>query len=283
MNPEIKLTILIDNRAPENLVVEHGFAAWITMRDTSILFDTGAGSALLPNAEQLGIKLSQAQKIVLSHGHYDHTGALADVLAMNHHAKLYCGQALALPRFSCHPDKPPRSIGISAPNYRALVDLPVDRIHELHAPHSLMPGVGITGSIPRRCDFEDTGGPFFLDSDKKQVDLIGDDQALWFETSQGLVIAVGCCHAGLVNTVEYVRQITGIARVRGVIGGLHLQNASRNRLKKTLIALLNWKLDFLIPCHCTGDVATEYLKQALGGDIVKPARAGMTFALGELV
>ncbi len=282
MNPEIKLTLLVDNHAQENLAVEHGFAAWITVRDESILFDTGAGSALLPNAQQLGIALSQAQKIILSHGHYDHTGALADVLALNHHAALYCGQALALPRFSCHPDTPPRAIGISASNYRALADLAVDRVHELHAPHTLMPGIGITGPIPRHCYFEDTGGPFFLDPDKKQVDLIGDDQALWFETSRGLVIAVGCCHAGLVNTVKYVRKVTGIARVCGIIGGLHLQNASRDRLKKTLMSLLSWKLDFLIPCHCTGDTATEYLRQALGSDIVRPIRAGATLTLGEL-
>ncbi len=280
MNQPIKLTLLVDNQACEGLVAEHGFALWIEADDQRILFDTGAGTALLPNAEALGIDLLQANALVLSHGHYDHTGGLANFLAANDHAQLYFGQALAVPRYSFHPGVPPRAIGITADNYQALLKLASGRTHELHAPLRLTKHIGITGPIPRRYGFEDTGGPFFLDNAKKQIDMISDDLAMWCETPQGLLVASGCCHAGLVNTVEYIRKITGIDRVHGIVGGLHLLNASAERLEKTLGFLHDWQADFLIPCHCTGTAAVDYLKNALGEERIWSAQAGKCFAMG---
>ena len=117
MNQPIKLTLLVDNQACEGLVAEHGFALWIEADDQRILLDTGAGMALSPNAAALGIDLSQANALVLSHGHYDHTGGIEDFLAHNDQAQIYFGQAMAVPRFSCHPGVAPRAIGIAADNY----------------------------------------------------------------------------------------------------------------------------------------------------------------------
>lgn len=282
MNREIKYTLLVDNQAKEGLVTEHGFAAWISAGDERILFDTGAGRALLPNAEQLDLDLSCIQSLVLSHGHYDHTGGVANFLMQNSQAQLYMGQAVALPRYSCHPDVAPRAIGIHQQDYRALLNLPAARAHELHAPQQLASGIGMTGPIPRHTAFEDTGGPFFLDTHKQQSDPIVDDQALWFETTHGLVIAMGCCHAGIVNTVEYIQKITGIHKIRGIAGGLHLLHANTERMEKTIAQLSQWELDFLIPCHCTGDIPITQLRDTLGSDVVWTARAGMTFALGTL-
>ena len=282
MTREIELTLLVDNEAFEGLVVEHGFAAWITVGAEHILYDTGAGAALRPNAASLGIDLSQADILVLSHGHYDHTGGIADFLAINPTAKLYAAPSASVSRYSCHPDTSPRMIGVNARNQVALQNLPGSRFHEVHTPLRLMDGIGLTGPIPRCCPFEDTGGPFFLDALKQQTDMIEDDQALWFETTGGLVIALGCCHAGIVNTVDYIRKLSGIRQIRGIIGGLHLLNASSFRLENTLRALQDWPLEFLIPCHCTGANAVSKLREVLGSEVVKSACAGMTFPLGRL-
>ena len=279
---EIELTLLVDNEALEGLVIEHGFAAWITVGNEHILYDTGAGGALLANAASLGVDLSQASVLVLSHGHYDHTGGVADFLAINPTVELYVAQSASVTRYSCHPDTSPRAIGMNSHNQDALQNLPELRLHELRAPMRLMDGVGLTGPIPRHCLFEDTGGPFFLDAFKQDIDLIEDDQALWFETAGGLVIALGCCHAGIVNTVDYIRNISGIAQVRGIVGGLHLLNASSFRLENTLRALKDWHLEFLVPCHCTGADTMKKLREVLGSEVVRSARAGMTFGLGGL-
>ena len=83
MTPPIKITLVVDNEAPPELVAEHGFAAWIDTGNECFLFDTGQGAALIPNAAALGIALSRARALVLSHGHYVHTGAVRADLDIN--------------------------------------------------------------------------------------------------------------------------------------------------------------------------------------------------------
>lgn len=92
---------------------------------------------------------------------------------------------------------------------------------------------GLTGHIPRKTDFEDTGGPFYLDPHGKHPDLIADDLALWIRTDQGLVICLGCCHAGLVNTIHHIRSISGTEIIRAIIGGFHLLHADSRRIEGT--------------------------------------------------
>jgi len=282
MKREIGFTLLVDNQAAQGLVTEHGFSAWIDTGDIRILFDTGAGNALLANAAQLGVDLAQADFLVLSHGHYDHTGGLADFLSINPHAQIHFGQGMAVARCSCHPGAQPREIGIPERDYRELRALNPQRICEWHTHGLLAGGICITGPIPRLHPLEDTGGPFFMDAGKKQADSIGDDLALWFETRRGLVIVTGCCHSGLINTIEHVRRISGQTRVSGIVGGLHLLHAGDERMMHTIAALAALDLDFLIPAHCTGEDQTRALVAALGEDVVRPACAGMSFLLGEL-
>lgn len=282
MQSNINLTVLVDNQASDGLEVEHGFAAWIDTGDQQILFDTGAGRALLTNAQHLGVDLRRANALVLSHGHYDHTGGLAQFLAMAPEIRLFFGQGMAVSRCSCHPGVPPRDIGIRPDDYRALLAVPPCQVRELHAPYYLAPGIGLTGPIPRKHPDEDTGGPFFMDASKQHADLLTDDLALWFETCEGLVIVTGCCHSGLLNTVDYIRQVSGQSRVSGIVGGLHLLHASAERMSATIAGLIHLQLDFLIPTHCTGPAQALALQDALGKDVVQPGSAGMTIHLGCL-
>lgn len=101
MSREIELTVLVDNQALDGLKVEHGFSAWISVGTTHILYDTGAGSALRPNAASLGVDISRTGMLVLSHGHYDHTGGVTDVLT-------------PAARSSCTPPVESQSPGIAA-------------------------------------------------------------------------------------------------------------------------------------------------------------------------
>lgn len=105
---------------------------------------------------------------------------------------------------------------MSQHNHDASQNLPASRFHESHAPLRLIDGIGVSGSILRRCSFEDTGGPFFLNALKRQVGMIEDDQALWFETTGGLVIVLGCCHAGIVNSVGLTGRASSSARAAGM-------------------------------------------------------------------
>ena len=277
MTPPIKITLVVDNEAPPELVAEHGFAAWIDTGNECFLFDTGQGAALIPNAAALGIDLSRARALVLSHGHYDHTGAVRAFLDINPDAPVIYGHDATIGRFSCRPDEqPPRQIGMAEEVRQALCQLPAERRIVLDVPRYLRPGIGITGPVPRNSTFEDTGGPFYLDPDKAQADPITDDLSLWFETSDGLVVLTGCCHSGLVNTVRQAQRISGVTRIRGIIGGLHLLNAGPERLDATVAFLHECAPDFLLPCHCTGAQIIERLHAEFGDAVLRASGAGQT-------
>ncbi len=282
MNQPLSIVLLVDNETPAGLIAEHGFAAWIDTGDECFLFDTGQGAALEHNARTLGVDLGTAAALILSHGHYDHTGGIPTFLTANRQAPILYGKGATQARFSCHPEQAPRAIGMTDAVLAELNRLPAERRIELEGPKLLRPGIGITGPVPRITDFEDTGGPFFQDADRVVPDLIQDDLSLWFETTEGLVILTGCCHSGLVNTVSHIRSISGIERIHGIVGGLHLLNANDERLRATQQFLADCQPDFMIPCHCTGAHVAEQLHQRFGQTVVTVGGAGKRIDLGTL-
>jgi 7,8-dihydropterin-6-yl-methyl-4-(beta-D-ribofuranosyl)aminobenzene 5'-phosphate synthase len=141
----------------------------------------------------------------------------------------------------------------------------------------LLQEVGLTGPIPRETDYEDPGGPFYLDPQGRQKDPIEDDLALWIQTGQGVVVCAGCSHAGIINTLCYVKRLTGGSRIRAVIGGFHLLNADARRLEQTVKALRALNPDMVVPCHCTGEEAVRVLQESLG-EMVSPGAAGTSYS-----
>lgn len=280
VNLGISITILSDNLAAYGLEAEHGFSLWIQVAGRNILFDTGCGSAFAHNADQLGIALDQVDDIVVSHGHYDHTGNLAGVL---HNARrpvrLHLHTDALKARYSIHAD--PREIGMPVDSVAAVRDLPPWRLNWIQGPTKIADGVWVTGFVPRvQCD-EDTGGPFFNDSEGNVIDLIDDDQSIWIETNDGLVVCLGCCHAGVINTLHHILDVTGRTSIYAVLGGLHLVHADTARIDRTAEAFRRLGVVLLLPCHCTGDSAIQRLEEQLG-TVLQSGFAGQRLALGPL-
>ena len=123
----------------------------------------------------------------------------------------------------------------------------------------------LTGPVPRYTAFEDVGGAFCRDPEGAVADPIADDQALYIDTPRGIVVVLGCAHAGVINTVNYVRALTGGKPLHMVVGGMHLANASRERVAATVAALGHARIDRLLPAHCTGPDATAALRAAFPG------------------
>jgi 7,8-dihydropterin-6-yl-methyl-4-(beta-D-ribofuranosyl)aminobenzene 5'-phosphate synthase len=257
MIKKLKITILVDNKSNrEEYLSEHGFAVWIEADKKRILFDTGkTGNVLLNNAAAQGIDIATADFLVLSHGHYDHTGGIAAVLKKNPGIKILAHPSTCVPRYSLHKDGTINSVGMTASTRESLKKV-IDKVVWITRPMEISRGINITGEIERKTLFEDTGGSFFLDPDCKRSDLIDDDLAIWFNTVNGVVILTGCCHSGIVNTVEQIKKkYKGKFILHAVIGGLHLCNASTERIDATIEYLKNEKPEFIMPAHCTGDVA----------------------------
>ena len=123
----------------------------------------------------------------------------------------------------------------------------------------------MTGPVPRLTDFEDTGGPFFLDEACTRPDPLEDDQSVFLDTTEGTVVLLGCAHSGIINTLRYIRQLTDNHPIQAVIGGMHLVGASSHRIERTIEELKRIGVERLAPAHCTGMPATVALWNAFPG------------------
>ena len=251
-------TILVDNTAlfDRMFIAEHGFSAYIEADGKRILFDTGYSDAVVRNAEKMKIDLLDLDYIILSHGHFDHTGGLWHLLRWFMEAAIEdiphrLPRLIAHPRcFLPRPKSPLADIGavLTADQVQRVMPL------ELSAgPVSLTPNLFFLGEIPRAFPFETIppGPRRILMPDKSlQDDHILDDTSLAFRSRDGLVVIAGCAHAGICNTVEYAKKVCGEERVHDIVGGLHLRSTSP-QLDGTLAYLRELRPFALHACHCT--------------------------------
>jgi 7,8-dihydropterin-6-yl-methyl-4-(beta-D-ribofuranosyl)aminobenzene 5'-phosphate synthase len=259
MSETIIVTVLVENSVQgRELMAEHGLAFHVQCGAESLLFDTGQSALLVENARRLGLDLPKLRAVALSHGHYDHAGGLRAVWRLAPDAPLYLHPAALAPRFARNPDGTTRDVGLSGPD-RAVALTQALRGHASQARTEVLPGFSLTGEIPRETNFEDVGGPFVLDEAGTQPDPIVDDQALFFDTRDGVVVLLGCAHAGVVNTLRHVRRLTSDRPIHAVLGGMHLLVASPERLEATVQALREMDVPRLGPAHCTGAAATARL------------------------
>ncbi len=258
----MELTIIVDNQPNKNLGCEHGYCLHIQDGSTSVLLDTGQSKLLLENARSLGIDLSSVDHLVLSHGHYDHTGGMSYLLEVNPELRIHLHHDCELARFSRKQDKV-NAIGIEKKAVVALRNHPADKLHWIHSPTAITSRVHLTGPVPRKTPFETVGGDFYLDRSCTKKDQITDDQSIFIETEKGLVICLGCCHSGIINTIDYITHIHRVSKIAAVIGGMHLVNSDLQRLKQTVDRLGQCDIGLIIACHCTGEEASRYLKTTL--------------------
>ncbi|NIA13224.1 MAG: MBL fold metallo-hydrolase [Nitrospiraceae bacterium] len=260
-----RVVTLVDNAVgARGTLAEHGLSFWIERGAHRILFDTGAGTVLAHNADMLGVDLRETDAIVLSHGHYDHTGGLPTAMEAVDSPKVFFHPDALRVKYARDTDGTARDIGVRAESGSSLAQQGVVRTHT-HVMTEIVPGVFVTGQIPRVTDFEDTGGPFYLDRQCQHPDPLFDDQALFFESSHGTIVVLGCAHSGGVNTLRHVHERTGGRHIHAVIGGTHLLTANAERVDRTIEALREFGVDHLAPCHCTGTPATAALWNAFPG------------------
>lgn len=257
MKGNIRITVLVENTSRQpGLLPEHGLSYWIETNTHCVLFDTGQGPALASNARQLRIVLKRTDAIVLSHGHYDHTGGLNFAFHQAGKAQLFIHPQAVIRRYAQSQGQR-REIGLCSMTEQE-IGQEKDRLVWTDHPTEIVSGVFTTGPIPRCTNYEGTGGNFFLDSACTMPDPILDDQAVYMDTDVGIVVLLGCAHAGIVNTLNYIQTLTQ-RPIHAVIGGTYLINASYTRIDQTIADLRGMNLNLLVPTHCTGPQAMEAL------------------------
>lgn len=248
----VKITLLVENTVQRRgLLAEHGLSYAIDFDGRRVLFDTGQSPAVLANnAAKLDWPLAAIEAVALSHGHFDHTGGLPAVLEAAPAARIFLHPAALEPKFQRVDGK----IGdySTTPASLASLDSHRDQIILTAGVTEIVTGLFATGEIPRTNDYETTGGAFYLDADGLRVDPIVDDQSLFFRSADGIVIILGCSHAGVVNTVDYVLSLHPGEPLAAVIGGMHLWKTSSEHRRRVGAQLLSRKPKLLAGCHCAG-------------------------------
>ncbi len=264
----MKVTVLMDDSAGYDnpYLAQHGLALFAEIfrgnKKTCILLDTGQkAEPLLHNMKLTGISPRDIDVIFLSHCHYDHTGGLEGILAeMDREVPIVAHPLLFRETFSLNPVIKPIGLGLTREKLLALGGRPT----LVKEPFSLLPGVISSGEIKRTSAFEGKGiGTYNLEEGRLTPDPISDDLSLYINLkNRGLFVLTGCSHAGIINILQHGTEVTGVPKVCGLMGGLHLLKASGEDVDRTAAEMARYEPDHIWAGHCTGLAALGKLAQA---------------------
>ncbi|WP_319469521.1 MBL fold metallo-hydrolase [uncultured Pseudodesulfovibrio sp.] len=258
----MELTFLVDNNSlvGNYFLAEPGLSMLIEDDGLRVLFDAGYTDAFLINARRMGIDMLHLDRIVLSHGHFDHTWGL-DALIRHHFESVSQKMDVTRPELVAHPHAVTSKSGRERAETGMLMSedklarhYPLTLTRE---PVQLTERLVVLGEIERVLDF-DQPAPFGdrHDPEGSIKDPLVDDTAMAYVSDQGLIVIAGCAHSGICNTVEQAKRVTGVDNVHTVLGGFHLQDAKPERLDPTTDYLAALELESLYCCHCT-DLAAK--------------------------
>jgi len=267
--PPVTVTLLATNGADffgvlEPLQAEFSFSALVEVGDRAILFDTGwSPGNVLHNARILGVDLSHVQDVVLSHHHLDHTGGVeslrTELSRENPSAisRIHVGKGF----FDSRPWEGAEDNLMIAARARIEATGSTFIVHDASA--EIAPGVWVTGPIPRPHDERNypEGGEVLIGGELLP-DVIRESVSLVVEAEGGPIVISGCGHAGMINTLDFVRARISPLRPQAAIGGFHTYQASDEALRWTADRLSEAGLRYFIGAHCTGFEAVVRIRQA---------------------
>ena len=256
----MQLTVLVDNNTliDRYFLAEPGLSFLIEDEDLSVLFDTGYSDIFIRNAQKMGKTLANLDFIVLSHSHLDHTWGMEPYLRYLTERTIE-QLPFSRPALVTHPET---LTGVSADGLKEIGSLiskdKLAKHFDLQVskePQFLTEHLVFLGEIPRINDFEGTL-PFGRKDGSNEDDIVIEDSALVYKTSNGLVIITGCSHAGICNIIDYAKKVCKDQRILDIIGGFHLLNPPKRQLEGTISYFKNLHPDSVYACHCT-DLASK--------------------------
>ncbi|MBN2041468.1 MAG: MBL fold metallo-hydrolase [Spirochaetes bacterium] len=257
-----RITYICENRAQlsTGMIAEHGLSILIEADETT-LYDTGQGLGLIKNLESLEKDIRNIDRVIISHGHYDHVGGLMDLLQhRDEKLKVYLNPDAFKKKVALDngPDQKARPIGwsFSREEYEknGAEFIPVEGMAR------------ISDSICTFSNIERDAGWKCRDERLKVKengsiidDPFNDDLSLLLETESGPVVLLGCAHAGIVEILKDISKKTGYNEFHAVIGGTHLLAASESYIEETIDCLKNYNVKIISPAHCSGfEVACKF-------------------------
>lgn len=242
----MKLKVLEDNNTfiDKYYLGEPAVSYYIEDEDVKILFDTGYSDAFIKNAKNMDIDLKEINKIVISHGHNDHTGGLK-YLFENISSK----NIELIAHTKCFNKKicDGKHIGTS------MTEEELEKVCNLKLtdnPLKLSDNIIFLGEIPEINDFEKREIIGKCNVSEEMIDdIVIDDTAIVYKSKKGLFIITGCSHSGICNIIEYAKRVCNENKIYGVIGGFHLFDINE-KVNKTIQYFKEINPELLYPCHC---------------------------------
>ena len=277
---QLRLTTLTEDTAPRmGLLAERGLSILVETEEHKILLDTGQSISVVYNADALGIDLSTIDKIVLSHGHRDHTGGLRQVLSRTKDVEVIAHPNVWAAEYFKRRSDPPSYEYIGIPFRRQELESLGASFTLSKGPVWITENMVTTGEIPMTSSYEEVDPDLYLKEEGElHLDPLLDDRALIINTEQGLVIILGCAHRGVINTLRHAQELTQREPIHTVVGGTHLFRASQERIELTIADLKEFGIQRLGVSHCTGLRVTARLAQEFG-DIFSFNNAGTRIVL----
>ena len=263
----VRITVLCDNLVGRLVGSgEHGFSAFIETERGNYLFDTGSGRSIIGNSLDLKKDLGSVHKIFLSHGHFDHTGGLPDVLNIKGTVDVHGHPHIFSDRIAVHKEngkETKRYIGI--PNKRRHLELLGARFILNTDFLEVGKGIFLTGEVPRKTPFEKPSPHLLAETDGKMTeDRFLDDQSLIIDTGKGLVVLLGCAHAGMINILNHIVEKLRKEQFLAILGGTHLDFLTPEQLEGSIQSLKKMEIEKIGVSHCTGMKAACRLNQEFG-------------------
>lgn len=264
-NMPVTITTLSENTAGRTrLFAEWGLSILVEMDSLKVLLDTGQSFSAAYNAAILGIDLSQLDRIVLSHGHRDHTGGLPHILSqIKKEIEVIAHPDIWAAKYSRTFEERIEYAGI--PFVRELPESLGASFTLTKEPVWINENVVTTGEIPMVTEFEKIDPELYVkEAGELYPDPLWDDQAVILKTGDGLAVILGCAHRGIINTLRHARKLTRVERVHTAIGGTHLFRAKPEQIDLTITQLKQFGIERLGVSHCTGLAAASLLAQEFG-------------------
>ena len=264
-NPQLRITVLVENSAPPWLRAEHGLSLWLEYRGECCLLDAGQSGAFAQNADRLGIDLSRARLALLSHGHYDHAGGLAAFCERNAQAPICCRPEALGRCLHRAPGRPDREIGIP----QTVLAACARRFRPVEGAAEVLPGLWLlphtAPGLERRAR---QTGMYRTGPDGPVPDDFAHEQTVALELEEGLVLLNSCSHGGMDTVVREARAALPGRRILAVLGGFHLGirrlEYSPEEVRALGRRLADLGVETVYTGHCTGEEGFSLLREALG-------------------